>query len=497
MTNPDIDHPSKTMVILRLAGEITTKSRGIRQQFTRRLVQNLRDALERADIDAEIHERWYRIDVETNDQRACEVASRVFGIQSARWTRAYEWDDLEDIVEIGERLYADRVVGKTFAVRARRAGQRDNIPFTSPEVDRLLGGRLDEAGGEVDLEDYEVRVGLEVREDAVFFYDEERPGVAGLPCGVEGRALALVSGGFDSAVAAWSMMRRGVDMDFLFFNLAGPPQVRATRQVTRRLCDDWAYGYKPKLHVVDFRPMIAEMKARVDGHYWQLLLKRLMVRAGQQIAEDEYYPAMVTGESCGQVSSQTLMNLAAITAPITTAVVRPLVGMNKDEIIERSRRIGTHDLSSEVPEFCALDGGPPTVDARPEELDEREQLVDLELLDELVERRTTTAVPELEIDGGIDVQIDEIPEEAVVIDLRPERDYDDWAFGDAINLPMHRAIEQIGLLPREGSYVLYCEVGLKSAFLAEQMQQEGYEAYSFSGGVPKLKKYGERGGAER
>lgn len=488
MTDAAHDRPHTTTLTLRLAGEIATKSRGIRQQFNRRLVQNLRDAFERHGIDAEVDDQWYRIDVETDDPEAIEVASRVFGIQEARTSRAYEWESIDDVVDIGESLFSDRVAGKTFAVRTRRAGYRDQIPFESPDVDRELGSRLVDAGGEVDLDDYEVRVGIEVREDRAFFFEEERAGVAGLPCGVEGRALALISGGFDSSVAAWTMMRRGVDIDFLFFNLAGPPQRRAVEEVTKTLCERWAFGYAPRLHVVDFRPMIAEMKNEVDGHYWQLLLKRLMMRAGQQLAEYKDYPALITGESCGQVSSQTLQNLAAITAPVTTGVFRPLVGMNKEEIIERSRRIGTHELSKSVPEFCALDGGPPTVDATPQKLDEREQLVDLEILEELVERRTTHTVLELELDEADDVQIDGVPDDAMVLDLRSERAYENWSWPDSVNMPFQRAMEQAGLLPKEATYLLVCEVGLKSAFLAEQMVERGYEAFSFSGGIEKLKK---------
>lgn len=489
MSNDAQKRPYESTLILRLCGEITTKSRGIRKQFNRRLVQNLRDAFEREQIDATVRDRWYRIDVETEQRRALQVAARVFGIQAASWTRAYDWETLDDVVDIGEALFCDDVAGRTFAVRTKRAGYRDKIPFDSMDVDRELGTRLVAAGGDVDLDDFEVRVGIEVREDKAFFFEDEIQGVAGLPCGVEGRALVLMSGGFDSAVAAWTMMRRGVDVDFLFFNLAGPPQERAVKEVTKTLCQRWAFGYAPRLHVVDFRPMLAEMRRGVDGHYWQLLLKRLMVRAGEQICGDQYYPAMITGESCGQVSSQTLLNLSAVTAPIQTAVLRPLVGMNKEAIIDRARQIGTFELCSEIPEFCALDGGPPVVDARPEALDEREALVDGDLLAELVSRRETATVLEMSVDEDPDVQIDRIPDGAVVLDLRTEREFNDWSFDEAINMPLERAIDQVGLLPTEATYLLYCEVGLKSAYLAEAMTRMGYEAYSFSGGVPKLKRY--------
>ena len=478
----------QTTLILRLCGEITTKSDGIRQKFNRRLIQNLQDAFARAGIEARVQDKWYRIDVVTEDPAAAEVARDVFGIQGVRWTRAYDYESLDDIVAIGEELFANKVAGKTFAVRTKRAGFRDQIPFTSIDVDRALGSRLVAAGGKVNLDDHEVKAGIEVRADKAFFFDEELPGVAGLPSGVEGRALALISGGFDSAVAAWSMMSRGVDLDFLFFNLAGPPQERAVKEITRAFCQRWAMGYSPKLHIVDLRPMLAEMRREVDGHYWQLLLKRLMVRAGAQICREKRLPAMITGESCGQVSSQTLLNIAAVTAPITTAVLRPLVAMNKDAIIELSRQVGTYELSSKTPEFCSLDGGPPIVDGRPHKLDEQEALVDGKLLRELVRRRQIHKVLEMDLDDEPQVQTDTIPPGSVILDLRPEHQFERWAVDDAINMPLERAIDQVGLLPKQASYLLYCEVGLKSAFLAEQMVRMGYEAYSFSGGVPKLKK---------
>ena len=487
---PDkLKRPSTSTLMLRLCGEVTTKSAGIRKKFNRRLVQNLRDAFQRADIEARVRDHWYRMDVETEDRRAVEVASRVFGIQAASWTRAYDWETLDDVVEIGEALFRDAVAQKTFAVRTKRAGYRDKIPFDSMDVDRALGTRLVEAGGSVDLDDHQVRVGIEVREDKAFFFADEVPGIAGLPCGVEGRAVALMSGGFDSAVAAWTMMRRGVDMDFLFFNLAGPPQERAVKEVTQTLCKRWAFGYAPKIHVVDLRPMIAEMRHEVDGHYWQLLLKRLMVRAGEIVCQEHYYPAMITGESCGQVSSQTLLNLAAISAPITTAILRPLVGTNKEAIIERARQIGTYDLCRKNPEFCALEGGPPVVDAWPGDLDEQEAKIDSQLLAELAERHQTSTVLEISFDDDPQIQIDEVPDGAVILDLRSPREFENWSYEEAINMPLQRALDQAGLLPKEATYLLYCEVGLKSAFLAESMTKMGFDAYSFSGGVPKLKKY--------
>ncbi len=479
----------QTVVTIRLAGELATKTPGIRRQFHRRLVHNLRDALERRGVDADIKDRWHRLDVLTSQEEAAEIASRVFGVQGARLAKSYRWESPEEIVALGERQFHEEVPGKTFAVRTRRTGHRDQYGFDSMEIDRRLGSRLVEAGGSVDLDDHQVRVGVEVRPERVFFFAEEQPGAAGLPCGVEGRALGLMSGGFDSAVAIWQMMRRGVDMDFLFFKLAGPPQLRAVQEVSQLLCRRWAHGYAPRLHVVDLRPMLAEMRHHSDGKYWQLLLKRLMVRAGAQIAREKRYPALVTGESCGQVSSQTLKNMAAVGASVPVVVFRPLVGMNKEEIIERAKAIGTYDRCRRVPEFCALDGGPPVVEAWPEELDEQEERLDSELLSRLVKDRREEPILDMAIDEDPQVEIDRIPEGAVVMDLRSEEAFERWSVDGAINMPLERAVDQVGLLPKEGIYLFYCEVGLKSAYLAEAMSAMGYDAYSFRGGTGRLKKW--------
>ncbi|MFU8806996.1 MAG: tRNA uracil 4-sulfurtransferase ThiI, partial [Bradymonadaceae bacterium] len=350
MVAKDITAEKRAVIVLRLSGELSTKSNQTRKRFHRRLKVNIKDALEREGIDFELQSHWYRMDVETDDARAAEVLRRIFGLQGLSVSEARGWETMEDIIERSVALNAERVRGKTFAVRARRAGHRDEISFTSLDLNRAIGERLVAAGGTVQLRGPEVEVPVEVREDDVFYSEEEIPCYGGLPTGVEGRALALMSGGFDSAISSWLMLGRGVELDFVFFDLGGPPHQRAVKKVTRALAERWIYGYRPRIHIVDFRPLLAQMRELVPGRFWQLLLKRLMVRAAHGIAERDGYLAMVTGDSLGQVSSQTLVNLTAITHSIPTPVLRPLVGMNKDRIIELSREIGTYDICVGVPE---------------------------------------------------------------------------------------------------------------------------------------------------
>ncbi len=485
----DIRKPNKTN-IMRLSGEICIKSPQVRRRFQDRLAHNIQTALQRNGIDAHVRRHWARIDVDTDDERAGEVLARVYGIQGVIPATGYPWETKEDILDLGEELYTERVRGKAFGVRARRVGNRGNIPFESGEINRELGARLFEASAGVNLDDPEVVVGLEIREGAVFFLDDEIDGPGGLPMGTEGKALCLMSGGFDSAVAGHMMQKRGMDLDFLFFNLGGPAHERGVRDVTKRLCERWSNGYSPKLHVVDFRSMVAEMKENVPGSYWQLLLKRLMMRAAHLICQEEGYPAMITGESAGQVSSQTLLNLAAIQTPIPTPILRPLVGLNKEDITELARVVGTYDISATVPEFCALEGGRPVTNSTPTRLDHEEAKVSHSLLETLVEHRQIHKVFEMKSgDEIVEVEVGQVPDGAIVLDLRTHVAENTWQYPDSVHMSFEKAIENVAFLPKEGSYLLVCEVGLKSAFLAERMRQMGFEAHSFRGGAHALKRH--------
>lgn len=484
-----VEVKDRLVIVVRLSGEIGTKSPGTRKHFTKRLVANMAAALRTAKIEHKILTRWDRLDVETDDERAVEVLSRVFGVQRLHYSRAYTWTTLEDVVRTGTALYGGAVAGRRFAVDARRVGHRGDIPFTSQDARRALGAALVEAGGKVDLSHPEITVGVELRAGEAFFFDQQLAGPGGLPTGVEGKALSLMSGGFDSAVASWMLLKRGVAQDFLFFDLGGPPHQRAVREVTHFLSQHWVHGYSPKLHIVDFRPLVAEMKSRVSGGVWQLLLKRLMVRAGHLVAEKNKLGAMITGESLGQVSSQTMLNLAAIAAPVATPVFRPLIGFNKDDIIAIAEKIGTYELCAGVPEFCALGGGKPVIRSTVEALDEQEALLDPLLLPLLVKHRRVLTMREfLQDPSEITVEVDEIPAGAQVIDLRAASSFQGWSYPGSVHLDYDIALEQFQFLPRGPHYLLCCEVGLKSALLAEALRKMDYRVSSLRGGLRTMQR---------
>ncbi len=489
---PNALAPGERLLIVRLAGEFTIKSRRTQQTLRRTLVRNLRDAMDSTGDPYTLDAQFRHILIRTASDRASEVLTRVFGVSGISVVEAVVPPTLEEIVRTGKALFHERVVGRKYAVRARIRGDRR---MSSRDVMVELGAALN-PGATVDLDDPDVIVHVEVREDEAWLFADQRQGAGGLPLGVEGNAIALLSGGFDSPVAAWLMLKRGVALDYVFCNLGGAAYERTVVQVAKVLADDWSYGRRPRLHVVDFGPVMDHMRERVTERYWQVVLKRLMYRAASAIGPKRDAQAIITGEAIGQVSSQTLHNLRAIEPAASLPVFRPLLGFDKDEIIARARMVGTATLSEKVKEYCAITPGRPVTAASPESVDAEEAKMDLSVLDAAI---AECKVLDLRALTPADLHApyiftDEIPPDAVVVDCRPESQYEAWHLPGAIHRDEYELLRDAKQLDRDQTYVLVCAAGVRTAHVAEMLQREGFDAYSFRGGVRGLRKYAEEHG---
>jgi thiamine biosynthesis protein ThiI len=485
MTVPSSD---PQLYLLRLAGEIATKGRGTRLHFLRRLHGNLESALAATGLPYRIEREWSRFFVETPPAAALEVLPRVFGIGSLSAVEKRPWRTLDDLVAAGEELFAAPVAGKVFAVRARRGGDKRYIPFRSADLERALGARLRPGAAGVDLAHPQVAVQVEVRSGEAYFFTDSVAGPGGLPLGTEGRALALVSGGFDSAVAAWLLLKRGVRLDYLFCNLGGGRHREGVLKVMKLVAERWSHGYRPKLHAVDLQPLVERLQASTDPRLWQVLLKRLMLHAANQVARLTRAEALVTGEAVGQVSSQTLRNLRAISEVAELPILRPLVAADKDEIVALARRIGTYELSAVVAEYCALQADRPATHAKAAAVRAEEAKLDLAAVAAAVEAREVIDLKQLDVAtlGDPSLAIAQVPPGAVVLDLRSPGAHAAWHWPGARQLDYFAALEGWPRLERGPTYVFYCEVGLKSAHLAELMRASGHHAFHVRGGVRQL-----------
>jgi thiamine biosynthesis protein ThiI len=482
------------LALLRFSGDVGIKARATRRQFERRLIHNLRDAISSQGSSPRIRASRDRVFVELGSRSEVETLTRVFGVQSVSVVEQRSGAQLQEIVSTGEDLYRDRVRGRRFAVRARRVGDRSRIPVSAREVERALGAALLPVSAGVDLGDPEVTVHVEILEDEACFFADRIPAHGGVPLGVEGQAVALISGGFDSAGAAWQILKRGVRLDYVFCNLGGTTHLQGVLRVVKVLADRWSYGDHPRLHVVDFEDLTAELQARSETRYWQVLLKRLMLRAAESIASERRAVAVVTGEAVAQVSSQTLQNLSVISQVASGLVLRPLVGLNKEEIIALAKKIGTFELSKVVGEYCAIVPSRPATRASLRAILAEEEKLDLALVERAVAARTVFDLRSFDVEklDLPEIEVSQVPEGTTVIDLRSKAEFDSWHYPEALRLDFAEALRAFPRFDRSCTYVLYCEFGLKSAHLADHMRREGLDAFHVKGGTRTLRRLEDR-----
>jgi len=484
-------------ILIRYSGDLTTKARATRQRFTTRLSRNLKDALGEARGGCSLQRTRDRIVIETSEAFDPAPLSRVQGIQSLSLAERWEWSTLQDLVSAGCELFGESVRDRRFAVRVRRVGDRSRIPISAQELERALGTELAPHAARVDLTNPEVTVHIEVLDGEAFLFSERHTGPGGLPLGVEGHALVLASGGFDSVVAAWLMLKRGIDVDYVFCNLGGRAHQLEAIRVLEVLARNWSYGSRPHLHAVDFDSVTRDLQANVSQRYWQVVLKRLMLRAADQIAQERNAAAIITGDAVGQVSSQTLRNIATISEATRLPILRPLVGFNKNEILAIAREIGTYELSKQVGEYCAMVPSKPATAARLASIQSEERRLDGDLLERAVAERGIFDLRALDLDAldVPDLEAKEIPSDATVLDLRSKAAYQAWHYPGALFLDFAAALRAYPSMPKDARYIIYCEFGLKSAHLAELMRRDGFEARHFQQGLGDLLAYARETGA--
>jgi tRNA uracil 4-sulfurtransferase len=324
--------------------EIALKGRN-RPWFVARLVRNIREAVADQDV-ADVRALMGRIEVVLGPEAAWPAVrdrlSRVFGVGNfARAGRAPL-----DVDRIAREILRDLDPSDpaSFRVSVKRADKR--FPMTSPQLEREIGGRIKEARGwHVNLGRPELTIHVEMLTDEAFYSFGKERGAGGLPVGVSGRVACLLSGGIDSPVAAWRMMRRGCRVVFVHFH-SYPILSRASQEKARELVQILTqYQYRSRLFLVPFGEIQQRVVLAVPPPLRVVIYRRLMMRIAEAIGRRAGAMALVTGEVVGQVASQTVENLTSIDEVASQPVLRPLIGMDKDEITEQAQRLGTYPVS--------------------------------------------------------------------------------------------------------------------------------------------------------
>lgn len=329
--------------------EIGVKGKN-RYLFEDALVQQIKYAMRRAEGDFAVRKTQGRIFVDAlgkfDFEEAVEQLQTVFGISGICPVVAVEDQGFErlaqDVVAYMREVYPDR--HKTFKVCARRA--RKNYPMNSMELNEELGGVLLDAFPElkVDVHHPDIYLTVEVREQ-IYLYSEVIPGPGGMPVGTNGKAMLLLSGGIDSPVAGYMIAKRGVKIDAVYFHAPPYTSERAKQKVVDLARIVSRYSGPIYLHVVNFTDIQLAIYEKCPHEELTIIMRRYMMKIAQTIAEETECLGLITGESIGQVASQTLQSLAATNEVCTLPVYRPCVGMDKQEIVAVSEKIGTYETS--------------------------------------------------------------------------------------------------------------------------------------------------------
>jgi len=364
-----------------------------RPWFLGRLVRHLRHAVSDLDVTA-VRALMGRIEIVLGPTAPLEAVSErirsTFGIAnfSLAGRSSLDLDEMAQAIlrDLGERSC------HSFRVSARRADKR--FPMTSPQVEREVGGRIKEAKGwKVDLDDPELDIRLEMLTDQAFYFFGKERGPGGLPTGTAGRVACLLSGGIDSPVASHRMMKRGCTVTFVHFH-SYPILSRASQEKARELVTLLTrWQHRSRLYLVPFGEIQQQVVLSVPGPMRVVVYRRLMLRIAERIARQRHCQALVTGDVVGQVASQTLENLAVVGNVATLPLLRPLIGMDKDEITNEAQKLGTYPISIIPDQDCCTLFTPrnPLTRAKLHEVEAAELNLPIE---ELVVRAVADAVVE-------------------------------------------------------------------------------------------------------
>lgn len=473
--------------VIRLHPEIIVKSRAVRKRFTRLLEGNIRLICKRNMLSVEVRSSWDKLLLLVNPKSQHQQASiidllqRIPGIDQILLVQESKFTSLDDICEQVKQAWQPLLAGKSFVVRVKRRGEH---AFSSLDIARYVGGYLRqncESAG-VNLSHPDLVIEFEVNGDTLIQSHRRIKCLGGMPLPTQEDVLSLVSGGYDSGVASYQMMRRGARTHFCFFNLGGREHEIGVKQVSYYLWKRYSESHRVKFVVVDFAPVVADILENVENSQMGVVLKRMMIRAACKVADKLDICALVTGESLGQVSSQTLTNLSVIDKATEKLILRPLICMDKLEIIDLARHIGTEDFAKVMPEYCGVISHKPTVKADIGKIVAQEAKLDFAIIERVVSaakmRDIRSIAEESEQLAPVVASVEVLPDDAIVLDIRSPDEQEDkplmLAHRQVLHIPFFKLASQLSALDRDAAYYLYCDKGVMSQLQALLLHEQGY-----------------------
>jgi thiamine biosynthesis protein ThiI len=462
--------------ILKFFPEIMVKGSSAKRQMVGQLYNNLLKLLEIISEEVKVKKFSDKIEVVCPIDIVTEVRIKLLetpGIEQV--LEALQFDNMNTIDEIKVKvneMMRHEIIGKTFVVRAKRTGTHD---FKSTQIEQTVGGHMlhnnDTKG--VDLRNAEVTIKLELINNQLNIITLKHKGLSGFPLGTQGDIISLMSGGFDSTVASYLTMKRGIKTHFVFFNLGGVAHEIGVKQVALYLWNKFGSSHGVTFTSVPFDDVVTEIFNSTHMSYMGVTLKRLMLMASEKIANEMGIDAIMTGESVAQVSSQTLRNLALIDQSTNKLVLRPLSTMNKPEIMNIANEIGTRRFAEAMPEYCGVISKNPVIHGSYTRMEKEAKKFDYSVLDKAVTDAVTINVDEIVNDvkdiGQMETVSDISSGKYVIVDIRQSDECIETSC-ETIKIPFHKLKKEFKNLPQDKEYLFYCDKGILSQLHAQYLR---------------------------
>ena len=471
--------------IIRLFPEISIKSKPVRNRLIRQVRQNLVNVCKHHGISVNAYAQWDKVvaifDETITKDRAITELSRIPGIHSFMEVNEYPFTTLDSLFDEIKDVVGPSIENKTFAVRVKRKGQHE---FNSQMAERVIGGKFKASfpNKGVCLDNPEVLIHIEIENQTAYLSGEKHLGIGGYPVGSQGEVFSLISGGFDSGVSTYDVLHRGCRVNYLFFNMGGTAHEIGVKQESYFLWDRFASSHRVRFVTIPFEPIVGQILERTHHGVRGVILKRMMMRVGSLVAKKFDAEALVTGESLGQVSSQTLRNLTHIDNVCDVLLLRPLVTADKQDIIDKSRQIGTIGFAESIPEYCGVISDHPNVCPSASFVEEEEAKMDSDLVQKAFESMKVVDINDIPKDTTkLKTEVETVSEllsNEVVLDVRAPDDVEKAPLTveghEVITMPFYKTASDFHTLDQIKTYALYCDQGVMSLMQAKQLKEKGY-----------------------
>ena len=471
--------------IIRLFPEISIKSKPVRNRLIRQVRQNLVNVCKHHGISVNAYAQWDKVvaifDETITKDRAITELSRIPGLHSFMEVNEYPFTTLDSLYDEIKDVVGPSIENKTFAVRVKRKGQHE---FNSQMAERVIGGKFKASfpNKGVCLDNPEVLIHIEIENQTAYLSGEKHLGIGGYPVGSQGEVFSLISGGFDSGVSTYDVLHRGCRVNYLFFNMGGTAHEIGVKQESYFLWDRFASSHRVRFVTIPFEPIVGQILERTHHGVRGVILKRMMMRVGSLVAKKFDAEALVTGESLGQVSSQTLRNLTHIDNVCDVLLLRPLVTADKQDIIDKSREIGTIGFAESMPEYCGVISDHPNVCPSASFVEEEEAKMDSDLVQKAFESMKVVDINDIPKDTTkLKTEVETVSEllsNEVVLDVRAPDDVEKAPLTveghEVITMPFYKTASDFHTLDQIKTYALYCDQGVMSLMQAKQLKEKGY-----------------------